>query len=266
MAKQSGLHQIRGKVGEHSYYRQSGVVPGLIRGINPGMSSRVKTGDEYANTRLNNAEFRNAAELASAMGGIIKPKYRPMILPFSQSKLTKSYLALIKETDGLWGQRNAVQSQVQRIADHLNALAKRAYADMFLDLSAIVIPSGSSAGSVTVGWSGDQAATLASLGIDGVTFKVTPVRLLVGEYDSEIGRNRATFATLGESQTTTISVETGQEESEVISVPAASAVTPGFVPMIFAIVVAMPYRSVGERAYTLQEYCSFKCAPMSFAV
>ena len=170
MAKQSGLHQIRGKVGEHSYYRQSGVTSGLIRGINPGMSARVKTGDEYANTRLNNAEFRNAAELASAMGGIVLPKFRPMILPFSQSKLTSSYLQLIKEAAGEWGQRNAVAAQSQQIADALNAIAKKRYADMFTDIEPIVVPSGTSAAEVTVGWSADQSNALFALGISGVQF------------------------------------------------------------------------------------------------
>lgn len=42
MAKQSGIHQIKGKVGEMSYYKQSGVSSGLIRSINPSMSGRVK--------------------------------------------------------------------------------------------------------------------------------------------------------------------------------------------------------------------------------
>lgn len=266
MAKQSGLHQIRGKVGEHSYYRQSGVVPGLIRGINPGMSSRVKTGDEYANTRLNNAEFRNAAELASAMGGIVLPKYRPMILPFSQSKLTKDYLALIKETAGEWGQRNAVLGQSQQIADALNATAKKRFADMFTDISPIVVPSGGSSADVIVGWSDEQATTLASLGISGVLFKASGVRLAIGEYDPSIGRNRQTGATLGSPSTEDYTVESGTAVSETMTPSVASLVLPGYVGIGYIIVIAMPYREVGGVKYTLQEHCTFKCVPFTFAV
>lgn len=266
MAKQTGLHQIRGKVGEHSYYRQSGITSGLIRGINPGMSSRVKTGDEFANTRLNNAEFRNAAELASAMGSIVLPKFRPMILPFSQSKLTSAYLQLIKETAGEWGQRNAVAAQTQQIADALNAIAKKRFADMFLDIEPIVVPSGSSAATVTVGWTGDQASVMSSLGISGVDIKATGVRLAVGEYDPSIGRNRKTGVNLGQPNSTSQSVTTGTGVSEDLSVSVASLVLPGYVGLGYIIVIAMPFREVGGVEYTLQEYCTFKCVPFTFGV
>lgn len=265
MAKQSGLHQIRGKVGEHSYYRQSGIVPGLIRGINPGMSSRVKTGDEYANTRLNNAEFRNAAELASAMGGVIQPKYRPMILPFSQSKLTKSYLALIKEAAGQWGQRNVVITQQQQIADHLNALAKTRFTELFNDVEPLVVPSGATSVNVDYGWSADQANLMVSMGIDGVVLKVTPFRLLVGEYDSSIGKNRATFAQLGTPSIEDNEITAGDEQSLDTSITPGTANVPGFVGMLFAIIVMMPYRKVGNVKHTLQEYCTYKCVQVTYA-
>lgn len=265
MAKQTGLHQLRGKVGEHSYYRQSGVNAGLIRGINPAMSGRVKNGDEYANTRLNNAEFRNAAELASAMGRIIQPKFRPMILPFSQSKLTKNYLSLIKETSGEWGQRNAVLTQQQRIADILNDLAKTKYLDLFVDVPPAVVPSGGTTATITVGWSVDQSNLLSSMGIDGVEFKVTPLRLLVGEYDSSIGRNRVTHTDLSNPQFEELEVSAGTEDSQSVSFQPGTANLPGFVGMLFAIIVALPYRTIGGVNYTLQEYCTYKCVPVSYA-
>ena len=124
MAKQSGLHQIKGKVGEFSYYRQSGIANGLIRSINPAMSGRVKTGAEYANTRLNNAEFGQACRIAAQLISAITPKYRPMILPFSQAKLAKSVLDLIKQTDDTWGERNLDDPQAQSVSPLVNALAK----------------------------------------------------------------------------------------------------------------------------------------------
>lgn len=266
MAKQSGLHQIRGKVGEHSYYRQSGVNSGLIRGINPGMSSRVKTGDEYANTRLNNAEFRNAAELASAMGSIVLPKYRPMILSFSQSKLTSAYLQLIKETAGEWGQRHATASQTQQIADSLNAIAKKRFADMFTDILPIVVPSGSSSASVYVGWGEDQANSMLSLGISGVQIKATGVRLAIGEYDPTTGKNRKTGVTLGVSADFTEEINASTKVEEMLSVPVSSLALPGYVGLGYIIVIAMPYREIGGVQYTLQEYCTFKCVPFTFGV
>lgn len=266
MAKQTGLHQIRGKVGEHSYYRQSGVNSGLMRGINPGMSSRVKTGDEYANTRLNNAEFRNAAELASSMGSIVIPKYRPMILPFSQSKLTKAYLQLIKETSGQWGQRNAVASQSQRIADALNAIAKKRFEDMFLDISPIVVPAGQTSAEVTCGWTEEQATALYSLGISGVVFKATSVQLYIGEFDPNTGRNRTTNIVPQLPVTGDEQVNVGGDVDITLMPLVSNLVLPGYVNIGYIIVIAMPYREIGGAKYTLQEYCTFKCVPFTFGV
>lgn len=266
MAKQTGLHQIRGKVGEHSYYRQSGITSGLIRGINQGMSSRVKTGDEYANTRLNNSEFRSAAELASAMGSIIVPKYRPMILPFSQSKLTKAYLQLIKETSGQWGQRNAVASQSQQIADALNATAKKRFEDMFLDISPVVVPAGQTTAQVRCGWTAEQASTMASLGISGVVFKATSAQLYIGEFDPSTGRNRTTGITPQLPESDDVAVNPVDDVDFSLNPPVSSLALPGYVNVGYIIVIAMPYRTIGGVSYTLQEYCTFKCVPFTFGV
>ena len=265
MAKQSGIHQLRGKVGEHSYYRQSGVTSGLVRGINQAMSGRVKTGDEYSNTRLNNAEFRNAVQLASAMGGIIQPKFRPMILPFSQSKLTKNYLALIKETEGSWGQRHAVQSQAQAIADYLNDLAKTKFTDLFADINPITIASGETTAEVPFGWSGDQANVMLGMGIDGVFVKVAPVRLNIGEYSADLGRNRITSAALGTSATEDFGLEADSAESASVQISPVRLDVPGYVTLYYAIVIMMPYRTVNDVSYTLQEHCTFKCVPVTYA-
>lgn len=266
MAKQSGLHQIRGKVGEHSYYRQSGVRSGLIRAINQGMSSRVKSGDEYANTRLNNAEFRSAAELASAMGGIIVPKYRPMILTFSQSKLTKAYLQLIKETSGEWGQRHAVLSQSEQIADALNAIAKKRYTDMFTDIQAIEVPAGQTTAEVECGWTEDQSTALASLGISGVVFKATSLQLYIGEFDPSAGRNRTTGVTPQLSVDSAETVVVGYYANVTLMPPVSLVALPGYVNVGYIIVIAMPFREIGGVRYTLQEYCTFKCVPYTFSV
>ena len=83
MAKQSGIHQLRGKVGEMSYYRTKGVQDGVVRRINQGMSQRVKTGDEYVNTRLNNAEFKNANAIATAAFNSVNSRKRGMMRNFA---------------------------------------------------------------------------------------------------------------------------------------------------------------------------------------
>ena len=135
MAKQSGLHQIRGKVGEHSYYRQTGVSAGLIRSINQGLSARVKNGPEYANTRLNNREFGAACDVAGILGKLVVPKFRPMILPFSQSRMAKAVLEIAREHVQNWGERVVTSEDTSRLCDVLTAQSKRS-TDEFVTLSA----------------------------------------------------------------------------------------------------------------------------------
>ena len=105
MAKQYGIHQLKGKVGQMSYYRQSGVKDSLVRGINQGMSGRVKTSDEYINTRLNNAEFKEANKIATFIYRSIWAKNKAMIRRFALADMTKAALGYVKQGPGRWGER-----------------------------------------------------------------------------------------------------------------------------------------------------------------
>lgn len=105
MAKQVGIHQIRGKVDGRSYYRQSGVAEGLSRSINQGLSDRVKNSPEYANTRLNNSEFKRANRLATLAFRSIYPSWRSMYRRFAVAYMTKRFLELVKGGTGSWGLR-----------------------------------------------------------------------------------------------------------------------------------------------------------------
>lgn len=105
MAKQIGIHQIKGKIEGRSYYRQSGVETGLSRSINQGLSGRVKNSAEYANTRLNNQEFKRANALATAAFRSVFPSWRSMYRRFAVALMTKRFLELIKAGSGTWGNR-----------------------------------------------------------------------------------------------------------------------------------------------------------------
>lgn len=262
MAKQSGLHQIRGKVGEHSYYRQTGVTSGLIRSINQGMSARVKSGEEYANTRLNNSEFGAACNAAGLLGQLVVPKFRPMVLPFSQSKLAKELLKLARQNADDWGQRTLASDQVQQICDALNSTSKRSFDEFF---SATISRSSAVEGDVSVLFTSDQASLMSSLGIDRVTVFARVYDLATGKWNNVVGE----MAT-GYFHTT-----------DVITPLDAEGVTPGrsatgnetfitdqFVPapnhagMQIAVFIALPVKLVNDVPYTLQEYCSFKAMPV----
>ena len=125
MAKQSGIHQIRGKVGEMSYYQQAGVNAGLVRRINQGLSDRVKTAVEFANTRLNNAEFKTASLVGAAAGHSVIPSWRSMFRRFAQANMVKRLKDLIKEdTAHPWGLRMPVGNMGRVAAELLENYAK----------------------------------------------------------------------------------------------------------------------------------------------
>lgn len=257
MAKQSGLHQIRGKVGEYSYYRQTGVAPGLIRGINQGLSSRVKTGDEYSNTRLNNAEFGAACNVAGALGKMVSPKYRPMVLPFSQSIMAKKVLELAKAHPGLWGQRTVTADDTVDLAQILSDTSKLKISD-FMDIQV----SRSTATEVTVAYvlSVSQVQTLIDLGIDGFNIKASVYDVRTGTYSSATQRilrssvRNEVYSDNDEDLTAGSDLDTDIRCNIAQTIPTVT----GFVNHRFVTALIQPYRKVGQASYTLQEYCMFQ--------
>lgn len=265
MAKQSGLHQIRGKVGEHSYYRQTGVSSGLIRSINQGMSARVKTAEEYANTRLNNTEFGAACNVAGLLGKTVTPKFRPMILPFSQSKMAKDILAVAREHTENWGQRVVTSADTERLCDILSAQSKRDVSE-FVSLS--VVRDSASQATVGASYTNTQATLMNSLGITALTIRAIQYNLATGQW-----------VPAGEQMTTGY-----LEKNDAVDLMSADVVVPdtgvnftedmsvsAFVPAAnhaghqLVVFVVMPCRKINSVNHILQEYCSFVAMPLPAA-
>lgn len=256
MAKQSGLHQIRGKVGEHSYYRQTGVASGLIRSINQGMSARVKTSEAYANTRLNNAEFGQACRIAARNLALITPKFRPMFLAFSQSKLAKAVLDYIKsDTTSAWGQRNIkTEGSFDGILAAVNALAKVNFDDHYT-------------ASVEIGTIDTQilatlevadASYLEAIGADKVAVKAISASMLIGDFLAADNSYAPTMGYVMQSKTEEDNEEVG---IELLRAPESAAT--GFVYQSgVCVLVVMPIRTDAANVdHVLQEYCTFKVLP-----
>ena len=260
MAKQSGIHQLKGKVGEMSYYRQSGVNSGLVRRINSAMSSRVKTSDEFANTRRNNVEFGGAADVAKLLGAAVQPKFRPMFLNFSQSKLTKDILEMVKQSTGDWGQRAVTAANTEDMFAALSSLAKNPFAANFGE---ITTEQGGSSGLTTISVTGtvDMTANLLALGVDGVIFKCLTYQLLTGKYSANLGKISAGSLIWGDTQNSDTLLEAGvaleANFEDAVVFPAGITPPPTKVAHNLAVVVALPYRTINSQKYTLQEYCSF---------
>lgn len=257
MAKQSGLHQIRGKVGEHSYYRQSGVNVGLIRSINQGLSSRVKNSDEYANTRLNNAEFGAACAVAACLGRMVTPKYRPMILPFSQSKMSKLVLELAKESSAPWGQRCVPADSAELLANILNSTSKRDPGEF--GTPSVEVGTGTNQFNVKFAFDNDQATTMASLGINGIVISATGYRLGTGKFISLENRFAKSRVFKVNTWQDNAEIESGAGDTIQFDITIQPWLQPGTYvnPYEMVTIVIMPYRLLADKKYVLQEYCSF---------
>ena len=250
MAKQSGLHQIRGKVGEHSYYRQTGVSSGLIRSINQGMSQRVKTGDEYANVRLNNAEFGQAGRIAKVLGRMITPKYRPMVLPFSQSKMAKVILEAIKVASGDWGQRNLDSATASTaLINALNAVSKNNFADFGLELT-------NDGANIDVTGYTQFVSKLDAIGASGATIRIVNACPWIGTYVSGDNKYADSYARAIISEG--VITASGDSVSGGVDFrPEPPAGWPAF-QSEFIVVIVLPYRAVNGANYILQEHCTYQ--------
>lgn len=254
MAKQSGIHQLRGKVGEHSYYRQTGIVPGLVRAINPAMSNRVKTDEAYANTRLNNREFGQAGRLAAMLADYITPKFRPMVLPFSQSKMAKVLLEFIKlDTIAPWGQRNLTPSNSgdAQVAA-LNEVVKNRFEDWGVEITG-------DEENTTVEFATTQQTIerARAIGATGLKVRFLASTSWIGTFNGQQNLYAQSYAraNIYESDFT---LDTPDTDTLTYALrPAPPEGWPAFMAERMGVAILLPYREVNGEPYFLQEHCTF---------
>lgn len=256
MAKQSGIHQLRGKVGEHSYYRQTGVQSGIVRAINQGMSSKVKTDEAFANTRLNNAEFGQAGRIASVLGMFITPKFRPMILPFSQSRMAKLILEAIKQSDGNWGQRNVTDEDGNVLSAAMNVVAKNPITDFISEfigndednIATIVLAPG-------------YLSKMQAIGADGCQVRLVAASPWIGSFVDSERRYAPSYARGLNYDKDLSATDTGAQEFDNVTFrPNPPAGWPAIASR-FYIVILLPYRTINGINHILQEHCTFGAYP-----
>ena len=265
MAKQRGLHQIKGKVGEYSYYSQTGVSGGLIRKINEGLSARVKTDAAYANTRLNNQEFGAAADTAGLLGRAVNPKFRPMILPFSQSKMAKEVLKVARQGSADWGQRVVTSADTAKLCDILTAQSKLTASDY---VTCSVTRDNATEATVGCVVSADQANMMVSLGINRISVSAVQYDIATGQWVPLANEMSTGYLVKKDGalpfDDEDIEAGTSDTNSETITVGT-------FVPEAnhaghqIVVFVIMPSRSINGTSYILQEYCSFVAMPLPAA-
>lgn len=268
MAKQTGVHLLKGKVGEYSYYRSAGVSAPLMRRINQGMSARVKNGDEYANTRLNNAEFKNAQGLATFLFNAVPNRKASMMRRFAIAEMTKKGLEYIKDGSGNWGARIPVAAMGGVAVDLLENRSKSGpYSGEFGVLSTEINDNDYN---VFVEYDQVTASDLAQKGIDGFyTLSVKGVLAEVADSDGFVRQLFSVSSITPQDQ----AVDPAGEEVKIIDFK-PSWQTLGMSPSgytvakdapnngMYGIITFVPYRQVGKQRHTLFEHATFLCVDL----
>lgn len=247
----------RGNDGELKFYEMKGVKGTIAAKINQGMSSRVKTSAEYANTRLNNAEFGAAGNMAGAVCKSLTQRWRSITVPFATAKLLPQIKKEMgKDTTNPWGQRSLVGTGWQhQMRQYINDLSKVSF-DEEMGLSTSCERDEDDIVTVSIAGTIAQAASLASKGIDGVRFEYHPVKIETPAYSNDInGYTSAIITPLGfddADETLNNQININAEFNKTAGVEDASNLLCGVV------IVAMPFRTVGGVKYIAQEFCCHK--------
>lgn len=263
MAKQVGLFNLRGKIENKSFYKTAGVPETVIRGIPEGLSARVKTADEYANTRLNNAEFKQANGIATFVFNAVPNRKASMMRRFAIAEMTKKGLEYIKEGSGQWGQRLPVETFDNIIVDLLENRAKSGpYQGEF---GLISVEKQDNNINVSLTYDASSAAALLEKGIDG--FYALVVKGAMAEVVDDDGFVRQHFG-----------VSSINPVNESIDVAGAEVLLTNFLPSystlgmspsgytaaqdaenngMYCIVSFIPYRQFGANRYTLYEHATY---------
>lgn len=257
MAKQSGIHQLRGKVGEHSYYKQSGVTGGLVRSINQGMSSRVKTSPEFENTRRNNDEFKLATKAAADLLNAVVPKYRPMFNLFRNARTSASLLEIAKQTVAPWGKRHLVPAQRPQVADVMTSASKSKLSEL-LDIT-FTLDEGRVSELVYTPTS-SMRDILSSYGANGIQLRAYGVRAYLTNPQDPLASGELAENVIVTGATSSCSVDINDEEQNTIDLTTPGrdlTILTGHVEFPLIYVIAMPFRTINGTDYILQEACCF---------
>lgn len=246
-----------------SYYQQAGVQQGLVRRIPEGLSSRVKTADEYANTRLNNDEFKNANWIAAFLFNAVPSRKASMMRRFAISAMTKRALEYIKAGSGNWGQRIPVAKMDEIAVDLLDNQSKSGpYSGEFGDIA--VSTGENDSINVDLDISAAVGTSLREKGIDGfyaVCVSGAMAEVVVdGVARQHFGHNQASPSQIDvptDDSNENLIVLTPSPQSLGMSPAGYTAAQGAPNNGMFAVVTFLPYRTVGSQRYSLYEYATF---------
>lgn len=263
MAKQSGIHQLKGKIRGMSYYRQKGVEDGLARSINQGLSKRVKEDVAYANTRLNAAEFGSAGAFAGAAIRAISDRQRAMLKDFATGMVAKFVKDLIVlDSVNPWGQRQLEGTGwVDDLMQYINTFAKNDFGyyvggvwDSSMageDQDDPLVPNAELAS----GW----GQPLIAKGATGAYIDIYGYQVVMDAEGKGAKKSVSNVQVIGSENVTigeSVTFTTGVALDFNMQVVAERNVFPAL------LVVVRPYKEINNKKYIMQELCTFKLNPI----
>lgn len=263
MAKQSGIHQLNGKLRGVSYYRQKYVKDGLARTINEGMSDRVKNAPEYANTRKNASEFGASGSTVGAGIRVLSKKWRYILNPFATGMAQKDMLRILKQdTTGDWGERGFEGAAWKdALCAAITAQSKNSFVQDVKPLP-VAVKAATTAGNVAVISNTPYVATdfqnLAARGAEGIVIELYRVKVTPSTFvDPEVGYSKATSDFVLVSDSGQIEIGGAGDINLAGSFKGTIAEFQDDAPDMSAmLMVCLPYKVINNTAYTLQELCS----------
>ena len=272
MAKQTGIIALRGKIKGQSYYG-SKVGGDLVRTINEGMSARVKSSQEYANTRKNNAEFGMCGDFA---GAIIKPitqRWRFILDSIATGKMVKAMKELaVLDTAGEWGKRVVKLANYGTIYEKFNSFSKNEMPTEIVNALAKGVTLNNEGTAILLESTGVQTAEFVSqmqaIGADKYTAAVYALYVEKPVYDAVAGVYTKASSNLVYSETISAAAEDVNLNSDIFagdSFPVT--LSPVNTESKFAglLTIFMPMRTIGNKSSILQQHCSAYLVPVSAA-
>lgn len=259
MAKQSGIHQLKGKLRGMSYYRQKGVEDGLARSINQGLSKRVKEDVAYANTRLNAAEFGTVGAFAGACIRNISDRQRAMLKDFATGDLAKFLKSIIPaDTTNPWGQRTLAGLGTGGVlVDKINTYAKNDFTYFVggvFDTSVLVTEKSvtwTPNAELPSGW----GSVLASKGATGAFVTMYAYNVTMQVSGKAPYKSEATVQIIGDED---VVIGESVTITEPVVVPDYFIISDEGNLFTKVLVVVRPYKEVNGQKYIMQELCTFK--------
>lgn len=272
MAKQYGLHKIGGKVDGQSYYysKNGGFVS---RKVNPGMSERVKTGKEYANTRKNNSEFGMCGDFAGALIRPITQRWRFILDSIATGKMVKELKHLLSlDNASPWGQRLIKANAHMNIFSKFNSLSKNEL-PAYLRLSLIdSIIQDTETNQITFSGFDESMSTeeknfFLSQGANYLSVQYYGIRVLTPTYNVQQNTYSEAYSEIIPLFNANVSKDITIAENIPVSsaehVPSTMSLISDDEQIAGVLVVFLPGRKVGGEVSILQELCSARLFPVS---